>query len=385
MNSGHPKKEQGRAKRIALLRANPKDAWIGKLTAILTKEFEVACYIWDRQADFAPHLSNDRAHYHLCKVRAGFYDLSTVLKLLLFETWLLARLLFGRYDAIHAIDLDTGLVGLVAARLRRKHFVYHCLDPYYAALPPTWPAWIGLLARRLENRVITHADIFLVTDMLRLPQHEGAQPRAVVEIANIPFIEPPGPKHRDRETFVVGYIGSLVEGRNLGTIIEAVGGLAGEGVELVVGGFGPLEDSVRSAAASYPNVSYSGWMPYERVMQAERGFDLFVHITDTMNESQRWVSPNKLFESMAFSVPILVGEGTVAAAHVREIGNGLVVPYGSVEAVRDALLRLKGDPSLCAEMGGRGRRALDETWDRETIESRLLDLYRSPERMERRL
>lgn len=362
-------------KTIALLRANPKDAWIGKLTAVLSERYAVDCYIWDRQGDFVPHRSGKQASYRLCRVRAGFYDLGTVIRLLFFEAWLFCHLLVSRYDAIHAIDFDTGFVGLFVARLRRKKFVYHCLDPYYAVLPRTWPSWLGALVRMLENWVITQADVFLITDMLRLPQHEGARPKSVVEIANVPFIEMRVRKARRDDVFHVGYIGSLVEGRNLVTLIEAAGSLAGKGVELTIGGFGPLEDLIRNSAKGYPNIRYYDWMPFDKVIDLEATFDVFVHVTDRMDESQRWVSPNKLFESMAFAVPIVVGEGTVSAVHVQEIGNGLVVPYGSVESLRDALVALKNDRELCATMGAKGRQALEHRWDMKMIRTHLLEVY----------
>jgi hypothetical protein len=77
-------------------------------------------------------------------------------------------------DFIHAIDLDTGFVGLITAKLLGKPFVYQCLDPYYTVLPRKWPKFLAGIAKSLENFVITHADLFIITDLLRLPQHEGA-------------------------------------------------------------------------------------------------------------------------------------------------------------------------------------------------------------------
>ncbi|MBI5447058.1 MAG: glycosyltransferase family 4 protein [Deltaproteobacteria bacterium] len=363
-------------KTIAVLRSNPKDAALTRLVRSLSRIAEIECLVWDRQGDFEPATKSERIRYVKCGLRAGFYSARTLLKLIVFQAWLFLKLLTGRCDAIHAIDLDTGLPGLLAARLRGKKFVYHCLDPYYAILPAGWPRFLAAWARRLEDRLISEADLFVITDLLRMPQHEGAKPRRVVEVANVPFLPPITPPAPTRSSvFTVGYLGSLIEGRNLLTAVDACGELADEGVRLVIGGFGPLERVVEVKARAWPNVTFQPWTPYEKMLEEEASFDLFFHLTDPASESQKWVSPNKLFEAMAFGRPIVVAEGTLAARRVESFGNGLVVPYGSKEALKTAVLRLKSDPQLANDMGARGQAEFQRNWRPEEMERRLLKAY----------
>ena len=86
--------------------------------------------------------------------------------------------------------------------------------------------------------------------------------------------------------------------------------MAGEGVRLVLGGFGPLEDELRSRATSTDNVSFLGWVPDDELIRTLGAFDVFVQIEDPAHPAYRWVSPNKVFESMALGRPIIVAEGT---------------------------------------------------------------------------
>jgi len=361
-------------KKIALLRSYPKDAALPRVAAALAEVYGVDCYIWDRQRDFAPGAGPANVHYEKCGLRSGYHSLGTFLKLLLFEAWLFFRLLFAKCDAIHAIDLDTGFVGLLIAKLRSRPFVYHCLDPYYGALPQSWPGFLGSVAQRLENIVISYADLFIITDLLRMPQHEGSRPKKVLEFANVPSPEISMRKIGD-EAFVAGYIGSLIEGRDLINVVEAVGELKDRGVKLVIGGFGPLEDTIKELSQKYDNVLFTSWIPYEKVLEMERSFDVFVYITDKMHAGQRWVSPNKLFESMAFGTPIIVGEGTLAAGRVEAAGNGIVVRYGSKEELQRALLDLRDNPHLAGEMGARGKKEFEKNWHPERMKRRLLDAY----------
>jgi glycosyltransferase involved in cell wall biosynthesis len=362
--------------KIALLRAYPKDAALARMITILTNEHSVDCLIWDRQRDYQPAVLNDNVRYTGCTIKAEYYNLYTFFKLLLFEAWLFLRLLRANVDCIHAIDLDTGFVGFCAAKLRGRAFVYQCLDPYYAALPLSWPRFLGSIARYLENFVISHADLFLITDLLRMPQHEGAEPTKIVMVPNVPHLDLPLSGGSRGDELVVGYIGSLVEGRNLVTIIEAAGGLKGQGVRLVIGGFGPLEERIEECALLHDNVTYSPWLPYEKVLLMEEGFDVIIHMTDPDNPAQKWASPNKLFESMALGKPMIVAEGTLTAQRVAETGNGLIIKYGSKEELQKAILRFRDNPALSGEMGEKGKREFERNWQFAVMAGRLLDAYR---------
>lgn len=367
-------------KKIAVLRSNPKDATIAKMLNTLSRVYKIECFIWDRQHDFKPIIDNTKISYKRFRVKAGFYNIGTFIKLFLFDIWLFFSLLTTKVDCIQAVDLDTGFVGLCIAKLKRKPFVYFCEDPYYAALPKNWPKFMAKAAKWLENFVITNADIFIITDLLRMPQHEGAKPKKVMEIANVPYMDLSKFKGTEDKGFLTGYIGSLTEGRNLPAIIEAAGDLKDYGIRFVIGGFGPLEASVAECAKKHDNITYVPWVPYEKLLALESDFKVFIHISDAGNETQKWVSPNKLFESMAFGKPIIVGEGTLTAKRVLAIGNGVAVPYNSKEEIKRAIILFKNDPDLAREMGRKGEKEFECNWRSEVMEKRLLDAYASLER-----
>jgi len=243
-------------------------------------------------------------------------------------------------------------------------------------LPEGWPRFLARLARKLENWLISQADLFIITDLLRMPQHEGATPKDLLEIANVPDIpEPLPPVSPPGSQFTVGYLGSLIEGRNLQTLVEACGALAGKGVHLVIGSFGPLESQIETLCQKYDNVTFKHWLPYEMMLLEEKAFDLFIHITDPASESQKWVSPNKLFEAMAFGKPILVGKHTLAAQRVEVFQNGIAVDYGSHTALTEAILHLKNNPNLAMDMGENGQREFQRAWRMDMMEKRLLEHY----------
>src|SRR5438093_11988180 len=98
-----------------------------------------------------------------------------------------------------------------------------------------------------------------------------------------------------------------------------------------------------------------------------------------MVPNNRLAAPNKLFEAMMFSKPVLVTQGTAAAEIVREVGCGIVVPYGDREALRRALETLILSPAESAAMRARGRAAFEAKYYWRAMEPRSPDA--SPNRV----
>ncbi len=103
---------------------------------------------------------------------------------------------------------------------------------------------------------------------------------------------------------------------------------------------------------------------------------MFVQIEDPDHPGYRWVSPNKVFESMALGRPIIVAEGTLAAARIEESGHGITVAYGDSHDLRRALLDLRDDVVDRRALGAAGRRCFVEQWAPARITRRVLDAYR---------
>ena len=82
--------------------------------------------------------------------------------------------------------------------------------------------------------------------------------------------------------------------------------------------------------------------------------------------------PSKLYEAMASARPVvLVTEGEPARI-VRDTDAGLVVPPGNPGALAGALAQLAADPELRTRLGGNGRAAVLERYDRVAIGDRFV-------------
>jgi glycosyltransferase involved in cell wall biosynthesis len=63
------------------------------------------------------------------------------------------------------------------------------------------------------------------------------------------------------------------------------------------------------------------------------------------------------------------------AGIVRQNNCGIVVPYGDVRAIREAIVQLVTKPGLRQELGNNGRRAYEEKYSWTIMEKRLVSAY----------
>lgn len=81
--------------------------------------------------------------------------------------------------------------------------------------------------------------------------------------------------------------------------------------------------------------------------------------------------PNKIYEAMASSLPIVIVAHGEAARRVESVGAGIAVTPRALPELRDACRRLVEDESLRVRCGAAGRKAAETVYNREHVAVRL--------------
>ena len=84
--------------------------------------------------------------------------------------------------------------------------------------------------------------------------------------------------------------------------------------------------------------------------------------------------PSKLFEAMAAGKPVILGVEGEAREILLESRAGLAVPPENSEAMAEAILALRNDPSLCSALGANGRQRVLERYLRPAQAREYLNL-----------
>lgn len=147
----------------------------------------------------------------------------------------------------------------------------------------------------------------------------------------------------------------------------------------IVGHFMPpdLEDELRADAANRGiahAVTITGRVPFEQIgdylQQAAVGWVTWQAYPKNMKNI-----PTKLFEYMAYNLPIVSSDLPSTRIFIEDGVNGWLAAADDPRSHAAALLRLLRDPATAATMGQSGRRLVEHKYNWDEMTPRLLDFY----------
>ena len=362
--------------RIAMVRSKSPagiEPRVEKEASALAKAgHEVHVLLWDRRLEHEAEERRGGFTIYRCRVRAPEGQIGLVPRMAEWWRWECRTLFRLRPDAVHACDFDTALPAVLYSTLQGKRFIYDVFDFYaYMIAQPLGPGTRGILAG-LERSVARRADLVILADRARAGQLGSRFDGRMEEIMNVPeeiIINEP-----QEAEFTVFYGGMISEERGLRQLVEATR-LAG--VKLVVAGHGADEAVLVPLFQRSPHVRFLGNVPYAEVLKWSARCQLIAALYDPALPNNRLASPNKLFEAMMLSRPVVTNDDIRPAEVVREIGCGAIVRYGDATALAGALRHLVSNPAAGREMGSRGREAYEDRFKWSIMEKRLAAAYAS--------
>jgi glycosyltransferase involved in cell wall biosynthesis len=183
---------------------------------------------------------------------------------------------------------------------------------------------------------------------------------------------------------VVLYLGGMERNRGAGLMIAAFAKVVAKAPEaqlLLVGHFMPpgLEGEMMAEAKRRDidhAVTFAGRVPFERIGDHLSRATVGWVTWQPYPKNQKNI-PTKLFEYMAFSLPVVSSDLPSIRPFIDRETNGLLVEAGDAAAHAAALLRLLQDPATSESMGQAGRRLVESRYNWEAMEPRLLALYQA--------
>jgi glycosyltransferase involved in cell wall biosynthesis len=172
------------------------------------------------------------------------------------------------------------------------------------------------------------------------------------------------------DEFLLVCAARLVEAKGVDILIYAISRVVRQGIrcKCVIVGDGPLKEQLMKLANSEGLtvfVSFEGFQKDVRpYLHAGSAFILTSHLEGL---------PISALEAMACGLPCIVTNVGGSAEAVKDQVVGLVVPPGSTEAVADAILSLATNPGKRAQLAGKTRETVQQSFD---IEQRMSELIK---------
>jgi glycosyltransferase involved in cell wall biosynthesis len=144
---------------------------------------------------------------------------------------------------------------------------------------------------------------------------------------------------------------------------------------LDLAGFGGDEDQILPITEELPNVHWHGRVGYLEALSLSSTADVMLALYDPALPNHRYASPNKLFEAMMLSKPVVVAGRTNIDGIVSREECGLVVEYGDRDDIEQALLTLEKNTTLRRKLGQNARRAYERQYNWSVMVDHLNQFY----------
>lgn len=165
------------------------------------------------------------------------------------------------------------------------------------------------------------------------------------------------------------FVGTFVGSKDVVTVIDAAARLADRtDVQFVLTGSGEEEAELRARAKALSNVVFTGWCDAEQIsaIASVAWAGLAAYKRGTLVGLG-----NKVFEYMAYGLPLLICLPDEARRVVEKLGCGLFFEPESPESLEMAVRRLSDDSDLRNRMADSARRSFDAEFSAAAVYGRM--------------
>ncbi|HGJ5876900.1 MAG TPA: glycosyltransferase family 4 protein [Arsenophonus sp.] len=173
----------------------------------------------------------------------------------------------------------------------------------------------------------------------------------------------------------VCYIGGLTKIRGINEIVEAMQYVKEPTQLILAGKFSEsnFESEVKEKS-SWHRIDEKGWLDRKSVISilndSIAGLVLFLPVPNHID-----AQPNKMFEYMSAGIPIVCSNFPLWKEIVEGNDCGLCVDTSDPKSIAEAIDYLVTNPQKAREMGCNGRRAVEEKYNWNIEEAKLLEFY----------
>jgi colanic acid/amylovoran biosynthesis glycosyltransferase len=290
--------------------------------------------------------------------------------------------LTGKLAAEHdAIIAHFGHVGLEAVRLREAGVLEGSLITFFHAYDMS--VFLDERGDRAYERLFRHGELFLPVSRFwqqRLLELDCPSERTLVHHMGIDcarFSFSPKALRPDGVVRIVS-VARLVEKKGIAYALRALAQTVQRhpALEYTIIGDGPLRGELEALAHELQMgryVHFVGWKTQDEVADALQHMQIFLAPSVTAADGDLEGLPVALLEAMASGLPVLSTSHTGIPELVADGISGFLTPEHDVDALAAQLRRLIEAPALWPAMGRAGRTKVEEEFEIEKLNDRLVE------------
>ncbi|MFW6194334.1 MAG: glycosyltransferase [Halobacteriota archaeon] len=177
-------------------------------------------------------------------------------------------------------------------------------------------------------------------------------------------------------------VGRLTEKKGHQYAIKAIAKVLrfSKNIQYLIAGDGPLKDSLESLTTSLgveDYVKFLGRVNDSELLKLYREAHIFLLPSVTSRDGDKEGIPVVLMESMATGLPVVSTKHSGIPELVSDGESGFLVPEKDIDSLAEKIEYLIKNPELWPEMGREGRKIVEEYYDIDKLNRRLVDIYKS--------
>lgn len=289
-----------------------------------------------------------------------------------------------KFDIVYVTSppLFVGLVGLFTKWVHPKtKFVFEVRD-----LWPDVAIEMGQLANpkfkkisfALEKRIYLKADMIvsvterfkdkIITKGISEVKIIVARNGANLALKRAQNIEDKIIKLKSKNDFVIIYAGNIGLAQNVMTILKTAQLLKNENIRFLIVGIGPERNKIEKYVSdkSIKNVILIGEIPFDKISEYLSIADCGIIPLRNIPVFESTI-PSKMFDYMAVNLPIILGVKGESKIILEESGAGISYKPEDHEDLKEKILFLIQNPDKLDIMSTKGRKFVEEKFDREKI------------------
>lgn len=381
--------------RVLFIRSNSvnPDSRVEKEVLSLRKhDIDVDVFCWERESNHNIEKSIKKLDsYDIDIYRIGIKSVygagfkKNLIPLLKFQKYILKFIKTHKdeYDIIHACDFDTAFTSHKLAKRYGIKFVYDIFDYYVDAF--NVPGLLRGIVKGFDERIMNKSDAIIICSEERRNQIGKIKQKNILVIHNSPasvnmqkndlILKELGLKNENNTAVVnIAYIGILNDSRLIPEILHAIS--KNPDFHLYIAGFGKYEADVKSFSDKYQNIHFFGRISYDKTLAIESYCDILLAIYDPAVPNHKYAAPNKFYESLMLGKPLMMVKNTGMSQYITDNNLGGIIDYSEVSFI-NGINELNKRRSEWASIGIRGKELYKENFSWETMEARLINLYKN--------
>ena len=282
------------------------------------------------------------------------------------------------FDVVHCHDLDTLKAGVKLKKKTGCKLVYDAHEVFGHMIEGAVKEFVLNFVFRMEKKLIKHADhVITVTEKLKKEYFEEIANAPITVVMNCKDLISKEYKPPNNDVFTVTFISTLHKRRLFPELIDAIGEIPNSRFIIAAKKENmDLYREVEKLSTKYENVTFLGQIPFDQVISRTLNSNVIIDPIDPTTETEKLgIGNNKLFEAMACGRPIICTKRTYSGKIAEESQCGLNADY-DVNSFKEAVTKLRDDPTLCEKLGKNALNASMTKYNWENEKEKLLKVYK---------